>query len=201
MSSDDVTEWLIQLARGEQDAAQRLWQRYSQRLVALARRRLEGIPRRVADEEDVALSAFQSFCRGLASGRFPRLNDREDLWRLLVTITAHKALGYARRHRAEKRGAGSVRGESAFLTGDGSSGQFGIGQIIGREPTPEFACMVAENLRELLESLGDDFLRRLALLKLEGYTNEQVASQLACTVRTVERKLHRIRQKWGPAGS
>jgi len=201
MSSESVKEWLIRLAGGDQEAAQKLWERYSRDLVRLARRKLEGIPRRVADEEDVALSAFRSFCGRLAAGSFPRLNDREDLWRLLVAITARKALQHARRYRAEKHGGGRLRGESEFSAAEHSSATFGIEQVIGRTPSPEFACMVAENFCELLEKLGDESLRELVLLKLEGYTNDEIAGRLACTVRTVERKLNRIRQKWESAGS
>ena len=63
-------------ASGDRDGAQALWNVYFQRLVALARVRLRGTPRRAADEEDVALSAFDSFFRGVERGRFPQLGDR-----------------------------------------------------------------------------------------------------------------------------
>src|SRR5262249_12447635 len=58
-----VSRWLGDLQEGEHEAAARLWERYAHRLVALARARLSDLPRRAADEEDVALSAFASFCR------------------------------------------------------------------------------------------------------------------------------------------
>jgi hypothetical protein len=86
-SEGSVTHWLGQLCAGDQAAAQPLWERYFQRLVDQARARLRATPRRVADEEDVALSVFDSFCRGAERGRFPQLSDRDDLWRLLVVIT------------------------------------------------------------------------------------------------------------------
>src|SRR5690349_5944237 len=86
-----ITGWLAQLAEGDRPAAEQLWRRYFHRLVGLARRKLRDAPRRVADEEDVALSAFDSFCRGAEQGRFPDLADREGLWALLMTITARKA--------------------------------------------------------------------------------------------------------------
>jgi hypothetical protein len=94
-----VSGWLGQLKDGDPDAAQHLWQRYFARLVGLARARLQGTPRQAADEEDVALSAFKSFCAGVKQGRFPRLDDRDDLWRLLVTLTARKAAHLRRYHR------------------------------------------------------------------------------------------------------
>src|ERR687886_50259 len=97
MAPDDgsVTRWLGRLQAGDPAAAQQLWERYFPRLVGLARQRLRGAPRRAADEEDVALSAFDSFCRGVARGRFPQLHDRNNLWGLLVLITARKALNLA----------------------------------------------------------------------------------------------------------
>ncbi len=74
-----ITVWLQRLQEGDEVAAQRLWEEYFRRLVGLARKRLVGLPRRAADEEDVALSAFDSFCRGAEQGRFPRLDDRDEL--------------------------------------------------------------------------------------------------------------------------
>ena len=120
----------------------------------MARRRLEGLPRRVADEEDVALSAMKSFYRGVEAGRFPQLDDRDDLWRLLVTITARKAVSQARSVRAQKRGGGRIRGESVFATG--------LDGMLGAQPTPELAAMVADNCTRLLDGLQDEIGRWLA---------------------------------------
>ena len=103
-SGGSVTRWLGQLQEGDSAAARQLWERYFRRLVGLARKRLRGAPRRAADEEDVALSAFDSFCRAAAQRRFPRLDDRHDLWQLLVVITDRKAGALARATRRQKRG-------------------------------------------------------------------------------------------------
>jgi RNA polymerase sigma factor (sigma-70 family) len=194
--SDDVTQWMVRLGEGDKEAARRIWRRYFGRLMRLARRRLEGLPRRVADEEDVALSAMKSFYRGMAGGRFPELRDRDDLWRLLVTITARKALDQARRDYAQKRGGARVRGESAFGGSDRSSLAGGIDQVLGEQPTPDLAVMIAESCVSLLECLDDKTLKELALLKMEGLSNDEIAAELGCTTRTVERKLARIRRKW-----
>ena len=91
-SLDSVSHWIEQLKAGNQAAAQELWDRYFQRIVHLARKKLQGSPRRAADEEDVALSAFHSFCQGAKQGRFPRLQDQGGLWQLLVMLTARKSL-------------------------------------------------------------------------------------------------------------
>lgn len=193
---DEVSVWLGQMADGDDQAAQRLWEQYYERLVRLAHKKLGAAKRRAADEEDVVLSAFNSFYARAKAGRFPRLSDREDLWKLLVTITARKARAERRRQHAEKRGEGQVRGESAFGKIGHTALHRGIDQVLGDEPTPELAAEVAEECRRLLEKLDDDALRTIALSKLEGYTNEEIADRMDCSLRTVKRRLARIRQLW-----
>lgn len=195
--SREVTRWISRMAEGDEAAVQAIWERYFEKLVHLARHKLERMPRRAEDEEDVALSAMQSFHEGLVAGRFPCLNDRHDLWKLLVTITARKAAAQRKRHHAQKRGGGRVRGESVFfLPEEGMERDGGIAQIIGKQPTPDFACQVAETCGTLLEQLGDEDLQTIALCKMQGYSNEEIAEELDCAVRTVERKLARIRRTW-----
>jgi DNA-directed RNA polymerase specialized sigma24 family protein len=190
-SHESVTHWIGQFQRGDACAVQKLWDRYFQRLVRLAREKLPRRLARVADEEDVALSAFQSLCRGVKSGRYPQLSDRNDLWRLLVVITAHKAIHLVRDQQRQKRGG--PRPADA----DRADEPTDLSQLIGKEPTPDFAAQVAETLQQLLERLDDAGLRPLAVWKMEGYTNEEIAVKLDCAVRTVERKLRLIRSTWG----
>lgn len=190
MSSEgSVTAWLAQIRQGDPDAAQRLWERYFAQLVHLAQARLRGRPRRIADEEDVALSAFDSFCRGAGAGRFPQLDDRDNLWRILVTLTAQKAAGLARSESRQKRGGGNVLDEGA-LEG-----------VVGHEPTPEFAAQAAEECGRLLTRLGDADLQTVAVMKMEGYTNDEIAARLTCGLRSVERKLRLIRGIWEKEGA
>jgi DNA-directed RNA polymerase specialized sigma24 family protein len=191
-----VTDW-IRALRGDQfdEAAHRLWERYFAQLVLLARARLRSSPRGPADEEDAALSAFDSLCRGVADGRFMNLDGREELWRLLATITIRKATNQYQRERSLKRGGGRVVDEGA-LPGVRSTEPVGLDQFISREPTPEFAALMADECRRLFASLRDDTLRHIALLKMEGYGNDQIATRLSCGERTVERKLDLIRKRW-----
>jgi RNA polymerase sigma factor (sigma-70 family) len=192
-----VTHWIGQLKAGNDTAAQKLWESYFHRLVRFARKRLEGQPRRAADEEDVALSAFDSFCRGTAQGRFPQLGDRDNLWQLLLTITERKVIDLMQRERRRKRGGGAVRGESALLeTHRSCVEETGMARILSQEPTPEFAAQVADECRRLLAKLGDDQLRAVALWRMEGYSTEEIAAKLGCVPRTVERKLRAIRTLW-----
>jgi RNA polymerase sigma factor (sigma-70 family) len=179
-----VTYWIDRLKAGDPRAAQQLWDCYFQRLVKLARQKLHDIPRQVADEEDVAISAFQSLCEGAERGQFPQLHDRDDLWQLLVMITARKAIDLKRHQGREKRGGGEA------------AGHVSLEEIISREPTPEFAAEMAEECQRLLQQLGDDSLQNVALLKMEGYTTNQIATRLGCVPRTIERKLRVIRNFW-----
>jgi DNA-directed RNA polymerase specialized sigma24 family protein len=189
---------MAQLKAGNDDAAaQKLWESYFHRLVGLARQRLRGSRRREADEEDVALSAFDSFCRGAGEGRFPRLADRDDLRQVLMLLTARKALDQVEREHCLKRGGGAVRGESAFQNlANEEPAEAGIEQVIGREPSPVFAAQVADECDRLLGCLGDPDLRAIALWKMEGYTNEEIGQKLGCAVATVERRLQLIRKLW-----
>jgi DNA-directed RNA polymerase specialized sigma24 family protein len=193
-----VSLWISRLQAGDSTAAQPLWERYSRRLVGLARKKLQDLPRRALDEEDVALSVFDSLCRGAEQGRFPQLTDRDCLWRLLVTLTSRKASNVRRDQRRLKRGGGAVQGESAF---GGPSGEGGIDQLLATEPTPEFAAQVAEECRRLLDSLGDEELRQIAVWKMEGETDGEIAARLGYVHRTVQRRLQLIRRIWEKEGA
>jgi DNA-directed RNA polymerase specialized sigma24 family protein len=197
MSSDDsVTRWIRGLTAGDQEAARLLWERYFDKLVAVARKQLGWAPRRVADEEDVALSVFRCLCDGAARGQFSDLANRDDLWRLLVLMTARKVSDQKRLARQQKRGGGKVRGDSALAEHAGSGDLEGFDRLMSEDPTPEFLTIMADEYQRLMDVLGDDTLRQIALWKTEGYTNEEIADRLQLTRRSVERKLQWIRQVW-----
>lgn len=200
-----VTQWIKELKAGDAAAAERLWEVYFQRMVNLARQRLEGVPRAAADEEDVALSAFKSFCLGAQNGRFPRLMDSDNLWPLLMVITANKSVDLIREQNRQKRGGtgrATVDDESQSQRSEHDPGQNFVGSlsdIISREPTPEFAAELSEHLQRLLLQLddtGDTDLRRIALLKMDGYSAVEIGQQMGCVRRSVERKLQLIAKLW-----
>lgn len=187
-----VTRWIGQIQEGDHAAAQNLWERYFKSLVELAHKRLRAAPRRVADEEDVALSALDSFCRNAGRGRFPQLVDRHNLWHLLVTITARKAMHLMRDENRQKRGGG----QPPAAPRQAGESDISLEEIVGSEPTPAFAAEVAEECQRLLKNLGDTDLEAVALWKMEGYTTEEMAAKLGCAPRSVERKLRLIRSIW-----
>jgi len=135
----------------------------------------------------VALSAFASFCAGVEQGRFPQLADRDDLWRLLVVLTARKARQHLGSEGQKKRGGGTAPEEAV------------LEEIVGQEPTPEFAALVADECRRLLVLLDDAVLEEVAVAKMEGYSNAEIAQRLGCAPRSVERKLQLIRHLWEEA--
>jgi DNA-directed RNA polymerase specialized sigma24 family protein len=188
-AENSVTQWISALKQGDPSAARGLWEAYCRRLVGLAQARLRYAPRRIADEEDVALSAFDSFCRGARAGRFPRLDDRNDLWQILVLITVRKAGDLCKYEGRQSRGMGRVLSLTE-LTPEG------LETVGGAEPPAELAAQIAEECQRLMELLGDSTLQSVATWKLEGYTNDEIAVRLGCVTKTVERKLARIRSKW-----
>jgi DNA-directed RNA polymerase specialized sigma24 family protein len=193
-SRGSVTFWIGQLKAGDSAAAENLWKRYFQRLVGLARKKLQTTPRRAADEEDVALSAFASFCRRAEQGQFPQLQDRNSLWHLLMVITVRKALNQAKAERRLKRGGKGSNFPTVPAAAAADAAM--LDQLIGSEPTPEFAAQVAEEFQRLLDRLGDAELRAIALSKMEGETTEQIAAKLRRAPRTIERRLQLIRKMW-----
>jgi DNA-directed RNA polymerase specialized sigma24 family protein len=195
-SPGSVTHWITQLKQGERGAAGPLWERYYCLLVERARRKLVGAPRGAADEEDVVLTAFDSFCRAAEQGRFPKLDDRNDLWQLLLVLTDREAIDHKRRENADRRGGGRVLHEGALPAGDSAGGDTPLVRLVSREPTPEVAAQVAEEWRRLFGLLNDPELEEVARLKMECYSLEEIAARLGCVPRTVQRRLNLIRHIW-----
>ena len=187
-----ITQWIAGIADSACDEAQAgLWDAYFQQVVRLARNRLAHNFRRVADEEDIALSVFKSFYEGAAKGRFSDLSSRENMWRILAVMTARKVADHVQSLRRLKRGGGEVRGESVF---DSDSGTRGLEQF-GCEDAPEFALRMAEEAEVLVCRL-DDTLQPIARLALEGYSSHEIAQQTGLGLRATQRRLKQIRLEW-----
>lgn len=188
MTDGSVTHWIGQVKEGgESLAEQGLWERYFYRLAALARGKLVDLPPGVRDGEDVALSAMNSFFLRAKRGDFSRLHDRTDLWQLLAKITVRKAIDRRRIAQAQKRGAGLIAGDMECTDE--------LLEIARREPTPAMLAAFNEQYQQLMNTL-DPGLRTIALKKLEGYSNREIAQSMGRVERTVERKLERIRNAW-----
>jgi RNA polymerase sigma factor (sigma-70 family) len=204
-----ITRWLDGLKAGQPEAAAAIWQRYCERVVTLARRRLRSAPHQaVEDGEDVALNAFHGLCSGAARGRFKDLSDRADLWRLLTAITVKKALSQRQWHSRQKRGGNlinCIHASGGAAGSDDSDNADALDCAASHDPTPEASAILQEQFTELIGSLRDPTLQQIALWRMDGLSNQEIAQELGCVIRTVERKLERIRMTWeeiglGPGG-
>ena len=183
MASSDTQSVTRLIRAAQQDRASAvgpLLAAYFDRLVQLARQRLQNLPGMANYDEDVALRSFYSVYRRVRDPERPlQLMGRDDLWRLLAARTISRAIDLIRRHRP-----GEVPND------------YNLEQLLTREPTPEEAAATADECRRLLDLLDEPELRQIALWKVEGFTNEEIAVRLDCVTRTVERKVHRIRLLW-----
>jgi len=185
--SPSVSTWISELKRGNSVAAQKLWNVYFERLLAVARAKLKGRPRSVEDEEDAVLDAMNSVFGRARGGKFPDLHDRSDLWALLVTVTVRKTQNQVAKERAAKRGGGHVKPFSEM----GCDLDW-FDQALAEEPDDALAGDLLESFRELLRLL-DGELRLIAQRKLEGCSNREIARELQVDSRTVDRKMCLIR--------
>ena len=183
---------ILKLRTGDEEAAKILWNRFFAQLLTLTRGRLPSSSRSMADEEDIVLSAMKSFCIGIRDGRFPELSGRESLWRLLLTITLRKLADKQNYDSRGKRDVARLQNSDAAPEKHDDE----IYAFISREPNPEVAAECAEQIGSLLESLEHEDLKKIALMKMEGYTNIEVANEVKCSITSIERKLRTIRSIW-----
>ena len=190
MSSDvSITRLIGHLKDGDRETTQQLWEAYFDRLVRLAPATLRGAPHGASDEEDVVVSVFDSFFRRAENGQFPQLHDRDDLCKLLFVLTVRKAINHAHHQGRQSRGGQRVRSLNDLE-------DLGAHEMLGMEPSPELAAQMTEECQILLNRLGDPTLHAVAIWKMEGYTNREIAKKLDCVEQTVERKLRSIRRIW-----
>ncbi|MFM7057571.1 MAG: ECF-type sigma factor [Planctomycetota bacterium] len=189
-SPGSVTRWIERLATGDPAAVEFLWRRYFQRMVRLANSRIRRLTGAAADGEDVALSAFHGFCAAALRGDFPALDDRESLWRVLVTCTLNRSRNLAARSTAQKRSEPPQRVSLADAQHEQTRGRDVAGDLV--DASDELVFLL--QLLDQEDSTGE--LRQIALWKLEGLSNEQIAKQLKRRNSLVGQKLRLIRLLW-----
>ena len=185
MTDQSITGWIRGSEAGDGQSQEMLWNHYFDRVVRLARSRMYAIQASVYDEEDAAVSALNSVFRGIRDNRFPDLHSRDNLWRLMILITHRKLIAQKRRQAA--RISPAVQDEASDRND----------QIVCSEPTPEMVAEMMDETERLLNLLGDDKLRRIAVMRMEGFSTEEIAERLRSTSRTIRRKFERIRDIWG----
>lgn len=194
---DPVTVWIDELKNADDSAAEKLWNHFFAQLYESARKKIQASTQPVYDEEDAAQSAFQSFCAGIADGRFPELDDRNSLWALLLVITSRKI---ARRHQYDHRQRRDVNrklSNQIFApTSANDVFQDPVQRLAARDPTPEFAAEFAETCEALYQSLDDPQLQQIVSLRMDGHSDSEIGKQLNCSRRTVQRSMEVVRRQW-----
>lgn len=198
-STGSITLWIERLrCQDDSTATNVLWQQFATRVLTLARFKLRHRRTKVADEDDVANSVFEALFTGVANGSFPNLNNRDDLWALLIRLTEHKAMDLLRYESRKKRGP-----EAPFIGLSGAlearETEDRLDELVDKRPTPDEEIQLAEACSSLLSRLEDPLLVAIAQFKLEGHSNEAIAELVAKSLRTVERKVALIRSIWSEA--
>ena len=192
MTSDDISVLLQRVKDGrDEDASAGLWGQYFDKLVNVARRNIASLPKRSADEEDVALSAMHSFFRAAEAGRLSNLQNRDELWKLLVTMVIRKANRQKEKAFAQKRGGGDVRGESVFMKAGVEAGPGLAGM-----PDDQLVSDLMSQCHEMIGLLDDPLMKEIAVMMMEGYTIDEIADAKSVSRSTVKRKKELIRQLW-----
>ena len=183
--ADGSKALFIRLTAGEEAAAAEAFDRYVDRLAALAQSRLSARLAQRIDADDVVQSAFRSFFRGAQEGRFVH-GRGGDLWRLLSAIAINKVRMQARRH-----GAGRRDSSKEAAVGEDAAGAFGP----SREPDPAEAAALLDELETLYRDLPRDRGTMLEM-RLAGSTVEEIADAVGCSERTVRRFLKELQERF-----
>jgi len=195
-TTHSVTEILEAFKTGDPASREQICKKYFGDVALAARKHLlrRGSKRRAADEYDVAVSVFDGLFDAIERGKFPRLDDRKDLWRILLHLTAKRSKNLVRYERAQKRGCGKVRGDSVFAVGDDDTG-FGLDKAAHATPTNEEIVDLLDTIVFLFGEEDSEY-HEILRLKLAGFTNDEIAEETGLSVATVERRLRDIRHRW-----
>jgi len=191
-----VSDWINSLKRGSDDASRKIWQRYVEQLVRAADRCLKDMPRRTVDGDDIAQEAFSGFFRGVQENRFAKLEDRDDLWQLLIALADRRAMDHMRRELGPQRGKGQTRGDSVMEHSGirSGSGTVGFDNLAGPPITPESSEALIRLIQQSFPELADEELQRIALDRTANYSIAEIAQRHGIALRSAERKLKLIRQ-------
>jgi len=179
-------ELLRRLRDGDPHAAEAVFNRYARELVRVAEGHLSRKLAGRVDGEDVVQSVFRTFFRRSAAGEFA-IDASDQLWRLLLTITLRKARAKGRFHTAGVRDAGAEAG-----------GEAGLFEAAARDPGPEDAAALVDQIEVLLRDLPPVYAEVLGL-RLEGHTVSDIAPRLGVSRRTVHRALNLLQDRLAAA--
>lgn len=178
-----VTQWIEDLRNCDPNAVGHLWERFVNRMIAVANRRLKSSKCRVIEGDDIASQAFHDFFNRNPED-FSKLVNRNDLWKILVVITERRAIDAIRKEETIRRG------------GNVSRSSDGVELVTSRVNPPDIELMLVEAFEERLGSLDSDLLQQIAVGKMNGLKNVEIAELHDISLRSVERKLKIIRTTW-----
>ena len=187
-----ITNIISQNGEMSEESARLLWERFFDRLCRFAERKVYKRHRRLIDPEDIAGSAMFALMQGLKEGKFHSVKNRDQLWQMLVMIAARKTVNKSKFLDREKRGGRQTRGESAL----NNLGLANLSQYIDKTDDPAKFVEIEMTCRELLIALPSDRYREIALMRLAGYSNQEIGMKLGCSTRTIDRHLEAIREVW-----
>ena len=179
----------------DQAFIEELWNQYYLKLKLAVAGRVSAIRRPVANESEIALSAFHSFVQRARAGQFPDMVDQDAMWRLLKTIAIRKANDTRKQLRAEKRGGNRTTLGQADLSPDDDR-YAGVDAVIANVDPPSLDAEVSDLFNSLMAKLPDDRHRDAILLKLQGAPVVVIAECLETSTRTVQRLLKQIERRW-----
>jgi RNA polymerase sigma-70 factor (ECF subfamily) len=180
LRGDSFPEFMALVQAGDEDATREVHDRWSRRLIRLARARLGRTIAGKEDAEDVVQSVYRSFFRRFGEGGY-RVEDWSEVWALLATIATRKCSSRRKHYQANRRDA---RREMPMTSCE----------VASPEPTAEDAAMLSETVDRLLNGL-EETERSIVLLSLQGYSAIEISSVVARSERTVQRVRERIRSQ------
>ncbi len=188
MPNGSVSGWISKMRQGDSIAINKLVSRYFGKISAFAENKLRRGIRVTDDGEDIAISVLQTITRYTAEGRYPNLQDRDDLWLLMIVIAQHAVVD---RQRTVMK-----RVPMYTMTDILETYNCNLDEFLGKEDSEAKAMEIFECWEKLLKSLPDDPSRDVAKLKLEGHSNRQISEILQSAPRTVDRKVNTIAKQW-----
>jgi RNA polymerase sigma-70 factor (ECF subfamily) len=184
--SESFLEVMARLRAGDERAAAQVFNRFAERLIALARSRLDARLRQKVDPEDLLQSVCKSFFVRHARGEF-EVGGWDGLWALLTVLTVRKCAQQAKHYHAARRDVRREAEAAAEAPADGWD-------PVGREPTPEEAAELADAVERLMRGL-DERYREILALSLQGKTAEEISAAVGYARRTVRRVLDHVRDR------
>jgi RNA polymerase sigma factor (sigma-70 family) len=187
-----ITRAVEGLRCNDDSSTQLLWERFFAKLCDFAETKIYKRNRRHLEADEIATNAFMALVEGVRARRFEKVRNRDELWKMLVLIAARQTINAQKRIDRAKRGAGKVQGSLAF----GEQGIESVVDFVKRDLAPDVAVQLQDLSDQLLLRLSNDELRAIALLRMAGFSNAEIAQKLQLSERTIERKLAAIRSCW-----